>query len=72
MADEEDEFGFDREQIEPIVQKAVDDTLLVETFDDSRVQLLVDLVCERVLGGLGALALPMKFVGANHSSRSCC
>mmetsp|Transcript_24383 Transcript_24383/g.48625 ORF Transcript_24383/g.48625 Transcript_24383/m.48625 type:complete len:142 (+) Transcript_24383:95-520(+) len=63
MADEEDEFGFDKEQIEPIVQKAVDETLLPETYDDSRVQLLVDLVCERVLAGLGGLALPMKFIG---------
>mmetsp|Transcript_24384 Transcript_24384/g.48626 ORF Transcript_24384/g.48626 Transcript_24384/m.48626 type:complete len:120 (+) Transcript_24384:95-454(+) len=62
MADEEDEFGFDKEQIEPIVQKAVDETLLPETYDDSRVQLLVDLVCERVLAGLGGLALPMKFI----------
>jgi hypothetical protein len=63
MSEEEDEYGFDREQFEPIVKQAIDDTLLKETFDESRTQMLVDLICERVLGGVGALGLPMKFVG---------
>ena len=63
MSEEEAEYGFDKEQVEPIVKKAIDDTLLKETYDDSRTQMLVDLICDRVLGGLGALGLPMKFIG---------
>ena len=45
-------------------------TLLKETFDEARVQQLIDLVCERVLTGLTALSLPMKYVGACWPSRS--
>mmetsp|Transcript_147 Transcript_147/g.162 ORF Transcript_147/g.162 Transcript_147/m.162 type:complete len:120 (+) Transcript_147:83-442(+) len=62
MSSEEDEYGFDREQLEPIVKQAIDDTLLKETYDESRTEMLTDLICERVLGGIGALSLPMKFV----------
>lgn len=67
MSEEEDEYGFDREQFEPIVKQAIDDTLLKETFDESKSQIFIDLICERVLGGIGALGLPMKFVGMNDS-----
>ncbi len=63
MSEEEDEYGFERDLIEPIVQKAANDILIKETYDDSRTQLLIDLICERVLGGLGALGLPMKYIG---------
>lgn len=67
---EEDEYGFDREQIEPVVKKVVDDLLLKETFDEARTQLWIDLICERVLGGLAALSLPMKYIGTNRSKIS--
>jgi hypothetical protein len=47
-----------------VVKEAVESTLLKESFDEARVQLLIDLVCERVIKGLTTLALPMKYVGA--------
>jgi hypothetical protein len=49
---------------QPIVTLAITDTLLKETFDEARSQLLVDTICEKVMGGAAALSLPMKFVGA--------
>ena len=43
--------------------QAITDTLLKETFDEARSQLLVDTICEKVMGDVAALSLPMKFVG---------
>ena len=51
------------ELLQPIVNDAIKDTLLKETFDESRSQLLIDLICDRVMNGLSGLGLPMKFVG---------
>ena len=63
MSDEEDEFGFDKEQIDPVVQKVVNEVLVKEVFDETRVQMLIDTICEKIMADLANLGLPMKFAG---------